>query len=52
MTHEISVALAAADEGTPGRTRSTLAGSMIAGRRRPEPAAKPGRRLAVTLTSC
>ncbi|TAK74916.1 MAG: NYN domain-containing protein [Dehalococcoidia bacterium] len=41
MTHQISVALAAADEGTPGRTRSTLAGSMIAGRRRPEPAAKP-----------
>lgn len=41
MTHEMSVVQAAADEGTPGRTRSTLAGSMIAGRRRPEPAAKP-----------
>ena len=40
MTHEIFVALAAADEGTPGRTRSTLAGSMIAGRRRPDSAAK------------
>ena len=41
MTHEISVALAAADEGTPGSTRSTLAGSMIAGRRRPDGASKP-----------
>ena len=41
MTHEMFVALAAADEGTSGRTRSTLAGSMIAGRRRPDSAAKP-----------
>ncbi|MBM4411276.1 MAG: NYN domain-containing protein [Chloroflexi bacterium] len=41
MTHETFVALAAADEGTPGRTRSTLAGSMIAGRRRPDSAPKP-----------
>ena len=41
MTHEMFVALAAADEGTPGSTRSTLAGSMIAGRRRPISADKP-----------
>lgn len=48
MTDEMSVAQAAADEGTPGRTRSTLAGSMIAGRRRPEPAAKPAAAPAAT----
>ena len=42
MTHETFAVLAAADEGTPSRTRSTLAGSMIAGRRRPDTAtAKP-----------
>ncbi len=46
MSHETLMVLAAADEGTPSRTRSTLAGSMIAGRRRPDtaaakPAAKP-----------
>ncbi|MSQ29846.1 MAG: NYN domain-containing protein [Dehalococcoidia bacterium] len=41
MTHEMSVAWATADDGTAGRTRSTLAGSIIAGRRRPDAAAKP-----------
>lgn len=51
MTHEMSVVQAAADEGTPGRTRSTLAGSMIAGRRRPEPAAKPAAKPAAAPTA-
>lgn len=41
MIYEMSVALAATDEGTAGRTRSTLAGSMIARRRRPDSASKP-----------
>ena len=41
MTHETLMVLAAADEGAPGRGRSTLAGSMIAGRRRPDTNAKP-----------
>ena len=41
MTHETLMVLAAADEGASGRPRSTLAGSMIAGRRRPDPTAKP-----------
>lgn len=41
MSHETMMVLAAADEGTPSRPRSTLAGSMIAGRRRPDTSAKP-----------
>ena len=41
MTHETLMVLAAADEGASGRGRSTLAGSMIAGRRRPDTTAKP-----------
>ncbi|TAJ21461.1 MAG: NYN domain-containing protein [Dehalococcoidia bacterium] len=41
MSHETMMVLAAADEGTPSRSRSTLAGSMIAGRRRPDTSAKP-----------
>jgi uncharacterized LabA/DUF88 family protein len=40
MTHETLMVLAAADEGASGRGRSTLAGSMIAGRRRPDTTAK------------
>jgi len=41
MIHETLMALAAADEGTPSRPRSGLAGSIIAGRRRPSAADKP-----------
>lgn len=48
MTHEMFAALAAADEGTPGRTRSSLTGSMIAGRRRPSSADKPAAAPAAT----
>ena len=48
MTHETFMVLAAAGEGAPGRTRSTLAGSMIAGRRRPDITAKPAAKPAAT----
>lgn len=41
MMHDTMTVLAAADEGTPPRPRPGLAGSMIAGRRRPSAADKP-----------